>query len=50
MEQVDLTMKKMLGWWVEGSGGGEAVPGKFLGGGEVFSFAFIFLRYNSPTV
>ena len=23
MAQVDLTMKKALGWWVEGSGGGD---------------------------
>lgn len=34
----------------DGERGGEAVPGRLLGGGEVFSFAFIFLRYNSPTV
>lgn len=34
----------------DGGTGGEAVPGRLLGGGEVVSFAFIFLRYNSPTV
>lgn len=34
----------------DGERGGEAVPGRLLGGGKVFSFAFNFLRYNSPTV